>query len=423
MSEQAKNKITYRAKHWFIILYSIVLLFFLTGLTVDGLNAIVPGLAALRGWNPNDILSMSTPATLIALFVTMFFGKIIDKLGLKTTTIASLVIGGLATIWYGQANSLTSYAISLTLMITFINAFAIICGFTITAQWFPRTKGYVMGITTIGMNLASALIVPILKGLSYTFNSNPGGNISVSLTILGIVMILISLYTKFFVKVTPEDAGELPDNRPYDESLDSGEVDKTKLLTYRQIFSKPQTWLTGFSDGCFGMATVGIMSQLVPFFISKGFSEAQAIGTLSMAAIIGIAGSYLWGIIDQKIGTKKAQVYFGIFYAVGIILLTMQNSLMMYTGLVLLGMGIGGNGNFPPSMTTSLFGRADFANSYSIINGLVGFVRSFAFVLLAIILSKTNSNYIVAYYIFAAIAFLGSVISLFIKVPNKPGQI
>lgn len=417
------KKISYKGIHWMIMIYSIVLLFFMTGLTVDGLNAIIPGLAHLRGWDPNSILSISTPATMIALFATMFFGKVIEKIGLKQTTILSLIIAGIVTIWYGHAKSLTTYAIALTLMITFISGFSVVCGFSITAQWFPRTKGYVMGITTIGMNLASALIVPILTKLSHLFNDNPKGDISIAITIMGIVMIIIAVFTKIFISATPEEAGALPDNMPYDETLTKHEESNEPKLTYREIFSKKQTWLTGISNGFNGMATVGIMSQLVPFFMFRGFTQTKAIGTLSLAAIIGIAGSYLWGVIDHKIGTKKAQVYFGIFYGIGILLLTMENTYIMYVGLFLLGMGIGGNGNFPPSMATSLFGRKDFSSSYSIINTIVGFVRSLAFIVLARILTATSGNFVIAYYVFAAIAFCGSIVSSLIKVPEVPGEI
>ena len=56
-----------------------------------------------------------------------------------------------------------------------------------------------MGITTIGMNLASALINWILSGLSGQFQ------ISGALSILGGVVILLAILLGIFVKATPEE--------------------------------------------------------------------------------------------------------------------------------------------------------------------------------------------------------------------------
>jgi cyanate permease len=80
---------------------------------------------------------------------------------------------------------------------------------------------------------------------------------------------------------------------------------KTPPFKYKEILKMPKTWIMGIAYGFIGMATVGLMSQLVPYLITRGFGQKQAIGTLTVAAIIGLFGSYFWGVIDQKLGTKK----------------------------------------------------------------------------------------------------------------------
>lgn len=55
MSENKKNvdlnKVSYNfgTKGWTVIGFEIVMLFFMTGITVDGLNTIVPMMAAFHG--------------------------------------------------------------------------------------------------------------------------------------------------------------------------------------------------------------------------------------------------------------------------------------------------------------------------------------------------------------------------------------
>ena len=59
MSDNKKNvdlnKVSYNfgTKGWTVIGFEIVMLFFMTGITVDGLNTIVPMMAEYHSWNPD----------------------------------------------------------------------------------------------------------------------------------------------------------------------------------------------------------------------------------------------------------------------------------------------------------------------------------------------------------------------------------
>lgn len=417
-----ENKVSYNfgKKGWTLICFEVVLLFFMTGLTVDGLNIIVPQMAAFRGWDINVLLSISTPAGIIALFLVMFWGKFIDKFGLKQVTVATMFLAAIATILYGNSVSVAMYAVTLVAMVTLINAFAVICGFAICTNWFPTKKGIVMGFTTIGMNLASACISIILNALTSK------SNIAVALTVMGIVIAAVGVLVALFVKATPEEAGCYPDNDPKVAELihkeeQALEREDAKKLSYLDALKDSKVWVFGIAYGFFGLATVGIMSQLVGYFQEvRGFTLNTALLTITVAAIIGMIGSVLWGVVDQKLGTKLASILFGIWYFIGIIFLILSNTVCMYIGIFMLGFAIGGNGNFAPSMASYVFGRKNFAVSYSCVNTIVGVVRSFSFVVLAALRSVT-SGYTVPYLVFAVISLLGGVMLVFVKVKGAVG--
>lgn len=345
-------------KGWTIVIYQIVWFFFMTGMTVDGLNVIVPSIAAFRGWDPNVVLSISTPASIIALFICVVWGGLATKFKLKKVMVITMVCAGVVTILYGNAPSIPVYAICLVGMITLISAFAINLGMAICTNWFPTKKGVIMGLTTIGMNLASALINQILNRLTNAFN------IAIAISILGCVILVVALLTAIFIKDRPEEAGCYPDNDPaIAELIHREEAELSDLPTrgYKDALKNKYVWIFGIAYGFFGMATVGIMSQLAGFFMdTKGYELQSALNVITIAAIIGIVGSIAWGTIDQKIGTKKTSVIFGVWYGIGIFLLLVPNNIVMWIGIVMLGAGIGGNGNFPPSMSALVFGRKDF---------------------------------------------------------------
>lgn len=416
--DQSKISYNFGKKGWSVIGLEVILLFFMTGMTVDGLNTIVPQLAAFTGMNPDVLLSISTPSQIIALFLVVFWGGFIQKFGLKQVTVVTMLLASAATIWYGNTTSVAAYAVALTLMVIFINAFSLTCGFAICANWFPTKKGIVMGLTTIGMNLASAIINLILNGLTQLTN------ISMAITIMGLAIAAVAVFIIIFVKATPEEAGCFPDNDPEVAALIHKEEEmlkKEKPLSYAQALKNPQVWLLGIGYGCFGMSTLGIMSQLIPYFQEVcNYTLNGAMLTVTVAAVIGMVGSWLWGIVDQKIGTKKTSVIFGFWYFIGIILLIMPAQPLMYIGIVMLGGAIGGNGNFPPSMASYIFGRRDFTISYSCMNMVVGVVRSMSFVLLAAFRSVFN-GYTMPYVFFACISLLGALFIGVVKVKGAVG--
>ena len=397
---------------WTVAIYQVIWFFFMTGMTVDGLNVIVPQIAAFRGWNPNAVLSISSPASIIALFLVMVFGGLARKFGLKRTTVVTMIAAGVVTIAYGNAPSIPVYAVCLVLMVTLINAFSLVLGLSICTNWFPTKKGVVMGFTTIGMNLASALISQILNQLSAHFN------IAIAISIMGGVIILVGILTQLFIKETPEEAGCYPDNDPYVAEMlkQQGEQCGVSEITYLDALKNPKTWIFGVAYGFFGLATVGIMSQLVGFFqTTKGYDFQAALNVVTIAAVIGIVGSVLWGVVDQKIGTKKTSVLFGIWYCIGILLLLSSNTAIMVAGIVMLGAGIGGNGNFPPSMAALIYGRKDFPICYSVMNTIVGVVRSLSFGVLAV-LRMISDGYTLPYVVFAIIALVGGLMIIFVNV-------
>jgi len=412
---EKNNKMSYNfgARGWGIVGYEILLLFFMTGLTVDGLNTIVPQMAEFHGWDPNQILGWSTPAGIIALILVMFWGKFAKAFGLKKVTVVTLFLAGIATAAYGNSTSIPMYVVTLIAMVTLINAFAIICGMSITTNWFPTKKGLVMGLTTIGMNLASALVNWVLTGLTVLT-----GNIAGALTAMGVIIIAVGVLTLLFVHEKPEDVGCYPDNDPeVAKALAAkGLEDEASSLTYKDALKKPIVWVLGIGYGFFGLATVGIMSQLVGFFMTtRGYDLKGALSMMTVAAIIGCIGSWLWGVLDQKIGTQKASFIFGIWYLVGILFLVQSSDACMYLGLFMLGFAIGGNGNFAPSMAGYVFGRRDFAVSYSVMNTIVGVVRSCSFFALAFT-SAVFGGFTIPYIIFGVLACLGGVLIRVVKI-------
>lgn len=397
-------KSNFGRKGWELIIFVGIMLMLCTDPVVDGMNVSVPALAALHGWDTATLLSFATISNLVSIAGSFLLAWLCIKKGPRITVLLTLLIGGASYIWYGFAPSLAHYVISLCLVATCANVYAWIGGGAYLANWFPKKKGLALGWATMGNNLGSGLFVPVLAFLSAKIGIQQG------IGILGAFIMVLAIPAMFF-RDTPEEAGCTPDNEPLTPQQIKENKEKhdsyVSPWTIKKMLMTKELWLIGVSLGFSMLVTVGVMSQLVPRLISFGFSPEKALFTLTICAIIGIAGSYGWGVIDQLISSKKATAIFCLWYAVAVFVNLIPHIAFTYLSIVMIGVAIGGTANFPASLTASVFGRYEFSRMYAFINPFITALRALSFIFLAVSIKLTGSM-TMAYISFIFLSVLGA---------------
>ena len=405
---------------WWIILYTAILMFLANGAQTDGLNLLVAQFSYVNGWDSNTVLALSTPAGYIALALGVPLGWLIMKLGARKVLVGLLVVGGIAYAAMGHTSNIVIYFIFQSSMCVCANCFSVHAANTLVANWFPRKKGLALGWATMGMNASSALYTPILSFLFARFT------LGMSLNILGGITVVVGVITLLFIRDIPEEVGRTPDNEPLSQAqieANRKEHDEYKSpWTFGKLLRDKDTWMCGLCYGCFMLVTVGIMSQLVARIMERGFAQDYAILCVSSCAVIGLVGSYAWGVLDQKLGTKTATIVFGIWYAVAILFNVIPNTACMYISIFMIGVSIGGTANFAPSMTTNIFGRRDFPLAFTVVNTIYNIMRCTSYLVLAAVLAATGS-YTAAYVVFIFLSLLGSVIAWRINDTEKSSRV
>lgn len=183
-----------------------------------------------------------------------------------------------------------------------------------------------------------------------------------------------------------------------------------------RLLKNKEVWLIALVLGFTMMISTGIMSQIVTRLTDPaiGWSQTKATATMTIVAVIGIVGSYLWGLLDQKLSTKKTVAVFMLWYGVAIILNVLPGSVPLYISLFMIGMAIGGNANWPASLVSSVFGYQNFAKVYSVVMPLYSLIRCCSFAVLAFFIARTGSL-AGAYILFAVMSFIGVVLTLLIN--------
>jgi len=374
---------------WGIILYCAAMFWFYVGFVNDGSNITAPAFAAKTGLEYSVVLSMGTVAGLVGFLFFLIFGQINMKIGPRKTSAICLVLAGIFYTGIGLSNSLLTYAICLCFVTGSVMSGGYIAGGTLVAKWFPKKKGIVMGYTTMGHNLASAFYVPIIAFLVNTMGLQKGVMIpSVLVVVLGIIGLLT-------IKNTPQEKGEYPDNvseETYKEEYYVGhDQDVTGGWTTAKLLSKREFWLAAVTTGIYQLVTVGVMTQLVVRNMQLGFTQVQAISIMTILAAIGVFGSWLFGVIDQKWGTKKAMTVFGLWYICALISNITETKAGIYLSVFMIGMAIGGSANFTTSLPAAIFGRHGFEKVNSVIFPVQGIITSLNFMLSGVSIALTGS--------------------------------
>lgn len=411
MKSTEKNSIINFGKAgWVTIIYCLLMFWFYVGFVNDGSNITSPAVAERLSEKPGTILNMNSIAGIVGVIFFIVIGQINRKIGARITSGIFSIIAGIGYIFIGNANNILTYTIAMSFVAGGIMSAGYISGGTLVAQWFPKKKGVVMGITTMGHNLASAFYVPIISFLVGTFGIQKG------VIAPAICCIVLGILGLLFIRNTPQERNMNPDNvsdEVYQKEYHT-DRDDDGGWTIISLLKVKELWLAAITTGFFQICSVGVMSQLVVRNMSLGFTEVQAISIMTLLACIGTAGSFIIGIIDDKLGTKKTMILFGIWYIVALLSNVSETKIGIYISIFMIGMAIGGSANFTTSLPTSIFGRHGFDKVNSVIFPIQGFITSLCFAVNGIVLNLTG-NLRYAYVVFAGIAFLTIILVMFVN--------
>ena len=239
---------------------------------------------------------------------------------------------------------------------------------------------------------------------------------------IAVACFVMAVLSIFWVKDEPEDVGATPDNEPINkaeaDALRKAAEEEAKKLTLGVIAKNRNTWLIGFGHGLLWMTTIGLVSNMVTKFIMIGIPQPTAILMMTVAAIFGIIGSYIWGWLDQKFSTKKASLMYGVWYIVSLLLMIFNNGSMAMTVLCafFVGFGIGGIGNLIPSMIGTCFGRFGFIQANRLIAPVNTLVRCTGLIIIGIVgVQRLNFSY----WIFMVGTVVAIILISFIKEPER----
>ncbi len=345
-----------------LMLLGICYMFFYSGLQNDHLNILTPYLAQNYGWNDLKITNPVTYGALVVIILYLIIGALFVKLGVRKVLIPCIGLLALGCIGIALAGeNYGLYFISLFLVRIMVVPLQM-GGFMLSANWFIKYRGRVLGIVTAGSPLFSIAGIGILTAVA-----NSLGLKMAYMAIAGVI-VLMGVLTAFCIKDRPEDAGLFPDGA---ERSPLSENEESEDVTLKMILTDSRAWKLIISYGILQFVIVAMMAYMAVRYITLGTPDdvpnlfvSKALLWLSVGAALGIPMSYILGYIDDKLGSIKASLVLIILYFFAVIPLAIMpvggNVPLMIVWAFGVACMTGGMPTMHPCVTSYVYGRKQY---------------------------------------------------------------
>ncbi len=402
MAKTAEGNKFFR-KGLLICILGIVFMFIFSGLQSDQINIIQAFVTEQNGgWSAVQTQFPMTVGNFICIILTFVYGSLFIKFGVKKPLIVVLLVTAAGVLGIAGANGLdcNGGAVSGNYVLYSISMFVVRCGcmilqmagFQLVANWFIRFRGQIMGIVTMGSPLFSVVGTSVMTKF---ISTNLNGDYRPFYIGIAVIIVLICIIIALGIKDTPEEAGLYPDGADHAPKSESEEEAK---LTVGQVLKQKKAWKLIISFGAFQFTIAACMGSMAVYYMSLGGMEVwlNAVKWLAMGAILGIPMSYVFGLIDDKVGSVKASIILGLTELIPVLALMLQPQGGNVPLMVLWGFGVacmtGGVPTMHPCITSYVYGRKEYQSANRIIMAIQLIPYSFAAMMMIALISTGKAK-------------------------------
>lgn len=360
----------YGPKQLMVMVYTAILMLIASGIAGGNNNTVFPIMAEARGWDISLLNIVSGIGCCLVAVGVIIWTRLISKVGTRIVIAIGMFVSAGLMVVFGQTQSLPVFLVVIVLIGILSASYKETGSMQLTANWWPTKKGIVLGFTTMGIVAMNVIYVPVMPKLMGNFGI--GG----AMNILAVIIAVIAVWG-LFIKETPEAAGTYPDGNPNFGT--DGSMDITKQMreykspfTVKKICSDKNTWLIGLGSMVAFIAVMGFIASTIPNLLSFGYEFGFANLVFAVGGVFAFIGSFLFGAIDQKLGTKKAYAVYYVLLIIAFIFCFFmpKGAGFVWIACIIMFTAQGAGCNLLPSYVATKYGRWDYGAAYQVIGTL-----------------------------------------------------
>lgn len=313
----------------------------------------MPGMMADFGWSRGDI-STAGGLGLVGGFAAPFVGRLADRVGVRVVIIGSMLLIGLADVGLSRiSGGLWHYQVFVICLAVAASGTNVLVYGKLIARAFVRHRGMALGLVTSGISLSTIAVPPVL-GIIIAARGWRAGMVSLAVLIVMVALPLVLLAIRRVPSLRAERA-DVAIAGPALRGLSGSEARRTGTF-----------WRLAISVMLINMATIGLVSQLVPFGIDHGLPPARAALLLASYGASQISGRIVIGPLIDRIGVQTVAACAAVVSALGFASLELPapGFAMLMATVFVAGVMNGAEHDILPFFVTREFGLLAFGEIY-----------------------------------------------------------
>ena len=334
----------------------------------------VPGIEAEFGWSRGDIATAAGIGLIGALFVPLL-GRVADRVGARPMIIAAMLL--LGAIYLGMTaitGSIWQYQLLVFgLALSVPGTSSLVYGKLIAAR-FVRGRGMALAVATSGLSITTLALPPVI-GMAIAAGGWRAGFVTLAVitSVIALPLVLLAIRGVHAGPTRPA-----PDSAAAEQPVAG--------LTAAEARRSGRFWRLSCSALLVNLATVGLVTQLVPFGIDRGLTPGGAALLLTAYGGSQVVGRLAMGVLIDRFRPQTMAAGVGVISAISFAGLVIDAPGLPLMMALVFGAGLmsGADNDVLPFFGIRLFGLRAFGEVYGMLvtialvgtaTGIVGYGR------------------------------------------------
>lgn len=347
---------TSRINRWWFVITGFISLIVGVNIIYTLFNLLGPDIRAEFGWSSLAVSSGLTYFLIcdgISVFVT---GVLIDRIGLRRTAVPLAAVWGaaLASLAFLPPHIAYLYLACIVAGLAVGPATQVAHSIVVTA-WFGKNRGLALGILNVGLGLCGTLTPFAVDALRTALGWRG------TFGVVGIVCALVPIIA--FGLVTRMPPGFEAARAEARRAGTSAGVPLTRIARTSKAF-----WIISIAVFLISAATVGVLGQVVVIATGQGADHATALIRLSVVSFSSIGSRFIVGFLLDRLWAPGVSAVLFVLCGIGLVLLAQTTAVpLLYIGAVLIGGGLGSEGDIAAYVTSRYIPKLSYARVYGFV--------------------------------------------------------
>lgn len=331
------------------------------------------GITREFGWTRGDIAT-AAGIGLIASIAVPFLGRLVDRTGVKPMIVAALLVLGVAYLGFAaMTGALWQYQMLVVLLALSVPGTTTLCYGKLIAPRFVAHRGLALGLATSGISISTLALSPIIAAVIGGYGWRRGFvALAVATTVMALPLVLVILrgISGAPTRRDPDDPAAVPV-----AGLTGGEARRDSRF-----------WRLGGCAALINIATIGLVTQLVPLGLDRGLTPSEAALLVAAFGASQIVGRLAIGWLVDRYTPRVMAALFAAVSAIAFLALQIEapGFAVLMIAVFFAGLMNGAENDLLPFLGVRLFGLRAYGEVYGSVlvialagtaTGIVGFGR------------------------------------------------